>query len=384
MNNFNLKNILIISIGVPLFAVFFISHSTSKALAVFSNNFLKDFTFNNNLKVGDTGEDVRVLQKVLNSNPKTEVSSGGSGSKDKETLFFGALTKNAVIKFQELYASDILQPFGLKSGTGFVGTSTRFKLNSLISLNNVVGDISEITSLSTPTASLVENSENSSAQTESGDNSISETKTVSKENSSELFLSPNSSDKIVRVYATSKYQASPGDKLILEGEGFTEILNTLHFGNSTSTPNLTSSDGVNLPFVIPKNLPLGKYELFVTNSNGMSKNETIKIYVLVTNNPSEGPTVEKVEPKEITYDSEITVYGKGFTANGNSIYSMFGNVMNLHSPDGKTLKFKPSSMNQMAKIYSEKSAKNMQIEVSFYIANDNGYNKEPASFIIKL
>lgn len=375
MNNFNLKNILIISIVVPLFAVFFISHSTSKALAVFANDFPKDFTFNNNLKVGDTGEDVRVLQKVLNSNPKTEVSSGGSGSKDKETFFFGALTKSAVIKFQELYASDTLQPFGLKSGTGFVGASTRSKLNSLTALNNASGNISEIKNLSISTTSLSENSKNSSAQTESGDNSISETKTVSKGNSSNPF---------VRVYATSKYQATPGDELVLEGEGFMEALNTLHFGNSTSTPNLISSDGVNLPFVIPKNLPLGKYDLFVTNANGTSKNETIKIYIVVTNNPSEGPTVEKVEPATATIDDEITVSGKRFTASGNNIYSMFGNVMNLHSSDGKTLKFKPSSMTQIAKIYTEKSAKNTQIEVLFYISNDNGYNKKPASFLIKL
>lgn len=375
MNNFNLKNILITFIGVLLFMIFFISHSASKALAVFANDFPKNFTFNDNLKIGDTGEDVRVLQKILNSNPKTEVSSGGSGSKDKETLFFGALTKNAVIKFQELYASDILQPFGLKSGTGFVGTSTRSKLNSLIRLGNTSENISEMTSLSTSTASLVKNSRNSSTQTELGNNSISETKTVSTKNSSNPF---------VRVYATSKYQARPGDELVLEGEGFTRTLNTLHFGNSTSTPNLISSDSINLSFIIPKNLPLGKYDLFVTNANGTSKNETIKIYIVVTNNPSEGPTVEKVEPATATIDDEITVSGKRFTASGNNIYSMFGNVMNLHSSDGKTLKFKPSLMTQVAKIYAEKSTKNTQIEVLFYISNDNGYNKRPASFIIKL
>ena len=91
-----------------------------------------------------------------------------------------------------------------------------------------------------------------------------------------------------------------------------------------------------------------------------------------------------MEPAEATIDSEIVVSGKGFTTSGNNIYSMFGNVMNLNSSDGKTIKFKVSSMQQITKMNTGKSAKNMPIEVWFYVVNDNGYNKEPASFIIKL
>lgn len=348
---------------------------TFKTRIASAENVGKTLFFNKNLKIGDTGEDIRSLQQILNKNPETEVSSFGAGSLGNETAIFGVLTKKAVIKFQELYASDILQPFGLKSGTGVVGVSTRSKLNSLIRLGNVGGNISEMTNLSTSTALLVENSENSSTQTESGDNSISKIKTVSTQNS------PN---PLVRVYATSKYQASPGDELVLGGEGFTGKLNTLHFGNSTSTPNLISSDGINLPFIVPKNLPLGKYDLFVMNENGTSKSETIKIYIVVTNNPKDGPIVEKVEPAEVNYDGEITVSGKGFTTSGNDIYSMFGNIMNISSSDGKTLKFKPSAMAQLAKLQNDKNAKNIPMEVSFYISNDNGYNKETASFTIKL
>ena len=178
---------------------------------------------------------------------------------------------------------------------------------------------------------------------------------------------------------------SPGKTVILEGEGFTPNSNTIHFGENNSIPDLNASEnGTKISFAVPKDLPFGKYGIWVTNGNGTSKSETIKIYIVVIDNPAERPVVEKVEPAEATIDSEIVVSGKGFTTSGNNIYSMFGNVMNISSSDGKTLKFKVSTMQQIAKMNTEKSAKNMPIEVWFYVVNDNGYNKEPASFIIKL
>ena len=47
------------------------------------------------------------------------------------TGFFGSLTQQAVIRFQERYAADILAPIGLARGTGIVGPQTRAKINQL-------------------------------------------------------------------------------------------------------------------------------------------------------------------------------------------------------------------------------------------------------------
>lgn len=93
--------------------------------------FLHAQSFSRSLSIGSTGEDVRALQVLLNKDIVTQVNFTGIGSPGLETDYFGELTKQAVIKFQNKYANAILYPVGLSQGTGYVGPSTINFLNTL-------------------------------------------------------------------------------------------------------------------------------------------------------------------------------------------------------------------------------------------------------------
>jgi peptidoglycan hydrolase-like protein with peptidoglycan-binding domain len=93
------------------------------------------------LRVGDSGPDVVILQKVLNAKLSVPISRTGSGSPGNETDYFGLKTKAAVIALQEKFGSEALAPAGLRYGTGYVGQLTRGLLNRLwadMSTKNVV------------------------------------------------------------------------------------------------------------------------------------------------------------------------------------------------------------------------------------------------------
>ena len=84
-------------------------------------------SFLRRLVKGVSGDDVRGLQMLLNSDPETQISLIGVGSKGNETDFFGGLTTKAVQKFQVKYG---IAKEG-DEGYGQVGPKTRAKLNQL-------------------------------------------------------------------------------------------------------------------------------------------------------------------------------------------------------------------------------------------------------------
>lgn len=99
--------------------------------------------FNTNLRIGDGGDgggstgihaEVKALIEALSKEGVLDydqvVRPGSMGSSIRATDFSEEVAA-AVVAFQEKYRGEILTPFGLKRGTGFVGKSTRAKLNQL-------------------------------------------------------------------------------------------------------------------------------------------------------------------------------------------------------------------------------------------------------------
>ena len=74
----------------------------------------------------EDSREVRSLQRFLKSRGEDIYPEGFV------TGNFYELTRKAVIRFQEKHRQEILEPLGLKSGTGYVGESTRNYINSLM------------------------------------------------------------------------------------------------------------------------------------------------------------------------------------------------------------------------------------------------------------
>jgi len=79
--------------------------------------------FNVNLRIGDRGEEILSLKTALIKDGVWPYMAVGNEF-DEETASY-------VVGFQEKYASEVLAPWGLAHGTGFVGATTRAKLNTL-------------------------------------------------------------------------------------------------------------------------------------------------------------------------------------------------------------------------------------------------------------
>ncbi len=85
--------------------------------------------FSRNLKTSMTGADVRELQRYLNAHGFA-VATAGEGSLGNETTNFGQGTKQALIRFQNAHAAEILTPAGLSQGNGYLGALTRQYINT--------------------------------------------------------------------------------------------------------------------------------------------------------------------------------------------------------------------------------------------------------------
>ncbi|MDD5750848.1 MAG: peptidoglycan-binding domain-containing protein [Candidatus Pacebacteria bacterium] len=82
--------------------------------------------FEQTILLGSSGDSVKCLQEFL-SEQGSDIYPEGIISG-----FFGTLTRQAVIRFQQKYASEILAPLGVSAPTGVVGPATLAKIKTLL------------------------------------------------------------------------------------------------------------------------------------------------------------------------------------------------------------------------------------------------------------
>jgi hypothetical protein len=76
---------------------------------------------NKDLKLGSNSPEVKILQEILNNNGFA-ITTSGAGSPGNESTYFGDLTKQALIRFQQKY--------NIIPAVGYFGTITREKIKS--------------------------------------------------------------------------------------------------------------------------------------------------------------------------------------------------------------------------------------------------------------
>jgi hypothetical protein len=101
------------------------------------------------LQLGSTGDDVSLLKIVLNSDKATQIAATPAGV----TNIFDLATLDAVNRFQQKYANEILAPSGLTNATGVVGAATRKKLNFI--LNNILNNTQATSTTTNNNSSVV-------------------------------------------------------------------------------------------------------------------------------------------------------------------------------------------------------------------------------------
>ena len=339
-------------------------------IASFLTFYANAYEFKKDLKLGDLNSDVLELQKILNSDDSTAIAISGLGSKGNETNYFGNLTKQAIIRFQEKYSNDILVPNGLSKGTGFVGLSTRKKIGS-ISATNIPG------------SSDLKNSHPVSSK----DKSSIVSGVVSPE-----FLFGKLAFKDVIIKNISAFEVKVGDKInIIAGGVLNE--NNLHIGDAYSKEISSNSNSIEM--TVP-NIPNGIYQVWIENKNGSSKTKSPQ-YIKISNQSKSSPVISRSYPQDASVDSIITLEGSGFDQQNNTIYSTLGILNGVPSKDGKILfsiKDFPEIKKNLYKdfqgggvvTYSVKSSNGYSnnfgiFKLSSHIAKKNNFFKSILSFI---
>ena len=384
--------IIIFTLAVGLFSTNLVSAQS------FNSNSNSDFNFYRDLKIGDEGQDVLELQKILNQDSETVVAISSVGSLGNETTYFGQLTKNALIKFQNKYSDKVLTPVGLSLGTGYFGPSTISFIGNDFNVSSVSNNLSDnqneqviqtSKSFEELLAEIVASRENAeqksdSVQTYKPDDSITEqinnsnteTNSNSNSNSKSDSESENSNlttdqSKLIRsdlmeAYYVSQMVFEPGTELTVVGTGINKgsEIYFFNFENDKVVSSLKIES--NFIFFDAPNLPEGIYELYIKNGNLISK--PLVVEIVEDYNP---PKISSVSPSSISYGDTVTIKGSNFESQ-NTVVTALGTYQISSNVDRSEIKFMVQRFSNLPTNGEMVSPKEKKIEGIIQVQNSNG------------
>ncbi len=324
------------------------------------------FSFTRNLKLGMSGEDVRAVQKLLNSDVRTAIASSGVGSHGNESVYFGLKTKLAVMKFQEIYSKEVLAPAGLTQGSGFVGILSRTKFASLCEAHSGVISTTKSDSGATtlPTFPSIELQSASSSPIELVDYLIP------AQNAQASSSYPVNDIRPFLMFPAS-YAVPQGGKIVVHGGGFTPDSNAIVVGDHNYN-SLVPTARQTLEVVIPETAQKGKFSLAIANKKGVSNKTTI----IITDKNAIAPVISTSTPAIGFNGAVVTIFGENFSKEWNDVVVggkiIAGNV----SSDGKSLSFTATLPVPGVAIGQDVPNVDVKVPLWFYIMNPNGVSNK--------
>lgn len=357
--------------------------------------------FATNLSLGSSGAQVVALQKILNRALDTRIASAGPGSPGNETRYFGALTKAAVVRFQEKYLREVLMPAGLMHGNGYVGSYTRAKLNALpaststVSTTGVNPPVVQSVTMATTTSTqvitppvtnyLVSDSER--VDIYAGDNMLENIRNkiyaainsaIASQSTAPIALpvvTPADVPSVV-IGALSPQSGIPGTRISVQGDGISTN-SVVYFGSKYIVRAMSRDSLGKLSFIVPP-IPPARYDVVIRTGGNVS-NTTIFV-ITDPRNPS--VRIQSISPSTIPYGGTLVIIGSGFTPQGNVVVTTYQKFMNVSSPDGKTLtvQLAPVSLQASAKVGNGTK----EIPMSLGVVNDYGFSDSGKSFTLTI
>lgn len=350
------------------------------------------------LRIGDFGDNVYYLQKILNLDKDTKVSTSGAGSPGNETKYFGPATKNAVERFQEKYKNEVLLPAGLSSPSGYVGSLTISKLKNIAQFG--VLDVKKTENVA-QNKDIFKKEDNKSQNTVTFlpvDQNTAQNIWVSDRWYEDIGKKANSlasnaiaSQKEVNLGEIDFVTGAPkvllsktssvnfywGKEAGISGSGFSKTGNKIYFSDKYFIDNISSKDGGTISFVMP-NIPKGHYRLLVNSLSGFSNS----IPVFVADSNSKKVILNSVSPSSMSVGQSAKIEGSGFLA-VNDLITSFGVIKNVPSYDGNTISFTLDS--DMFLEYKKNGKKFDKIwNVAIYVSNKDGVSENPIFFDLNL